>query len=147
MQRFRFRLETLLKVRRRREEQAQLRLTQAIENLRQAQEDLSLLVDRIEAHRQEWQNALSQNKTIADFILYSAYFKQLTLQMDNQKEVVIAAEKSHLESLFVFQEAMKQRKVVERLKEKKRQQHYRELLQQEQNFLDELGTQRYGRDF
>jgi flagellar FliJ protein len=45
-----------------------------------------------------------------------------------------------------LEEAVRKRKGVESLKEKKIQQYHEELLREEQAFLDELSTQRYIRN-
>lgn len=146
MRRFQFRLETLLKVRQRQEDQAQLKLFQAQKTLRREQENLASIEAEAVRNRLEWQNALSQNKTIADFIMYSTYFEQLVRQQKQQEQVIVEAKKQQLEALFAFQEALKKRKIVERLKEKKRQQYIHESLIQEQKVLDEMGTMRYQRE-
>lgn len=146
MRRFQFRLETVLKVRKRQEDQAQLKLIQAQDALRREQELLASIEAETIRNRLEWQRALSNNKTIADFIMYSTYLEQLVRQQKQQEQVIVEAEKQQLEALFAFQEALKKRKIVERLKEKKRQQYIHESLMQEQKILDEMGTLRYQRE-
>ena len=145
MQRFKFSLESLLKVRHMHEEQAQLHLSRSIMLLKSEQLRLKEIVQYAANTREEWQQALSEKKKIDDFILYSSYLHKLTVQRDNQQLEVEKAAQFNKECLFTYSEALKKRKIVERLKEKKRQQHYCESLAEEQKFLDELGTQRYHR--
>lgn len=145
MQRFKFSLESLLKVRRMHEEQAQLYLSRSIMLLKTEQLRLEEIIQFAANTRQEWQQALRESKRIDDFILYSSYLHKLTVQRDLQQLEVEKATQFHKECLFTYSEALKKRKIVERLKEKKRQQHYCESLAEEQKFLDELGTQGYHR--
>ncbi len=146
MQRFKFSLENLLKVRRRHEEQTQLHLSRSIKLLTDAQLHLEALAQYADTTREEWQQALGEKKRIEDFILYSSYLDKLTVQYDLQQIEVEKAAQFNQECLLAYSEALKNRKIVERLKEKKQQQHYYEMLAEEQKFLDEIGTQRYHRE-
>lgn len=146
MQRFKFSLENLLKVRLMHEEQAQLHLSRSIKLLKDAQCSVETIVQYAATTREEWLQALGEKKTIDDFILYSSYLQKLTVQRDLQQLEVEKAAQFNKECLFTYSEALKKRKIVERLKEKKRQQYYQEMLVEEQKFLDELGTQRYHRE-
>lgn len=146
MQRFRFSLETLLKVRRMDEEQAQLHLSHSLKLLNIAIQRLEVIVQLATITRDEWQQALGEKRLIDDFIRYSSYLHKLTIQQEKQHLEVQKAAQFKKECLLAYYETLKKRKIVERLKEKKRQQHYHELLTEEQKFLDELGTQRYHRE-
>lgn len=145
MKRFQFNLEALVNVRHMHEEQAQMHFSRSIQLLNAAKSQLETLLNLTDITRKEWQQVLGEKKTIDDFTLYSSYIKKLTMQSEQQQLEVIKAEKFHQECLIAYQEARKKRKIVERLKEKKRQQYFHDVLAEEQKFLDEIATQRYHR--
>ena len=146
MQRFKFNLENLLKVRSMHEEQAQLHLAHSIKLLETEQLRLKELHQFAVSAREEWQQAMQKNRPVDDYILYSSYLKKLTVQQDLQQLEIEKAIQFNNECRLAYYEALKKRKIVERLKEKKRQLHYQAMLADEQKFLDELGTQRYHRE-
>ncbi len=146
MQRFQFKLETLVHVRHRHEEQARLHFSRSIRLLNTEKLQLTALEQQAEKTCREWQQALGEKKTIDDFTFYSAYLHKLALQSEEQKQAIVKAQQFYQECLLAYQEALKKRKIIERLKEKQRQQHIYKELGEEQHFLDEIATQRYQRN-
>lgn len=140
MKRFQFRLETLLKIRIREEEQAQMALSAAIEELAVSQQQLSALQNVLE---QTFLNFPTKNKqlTINELQFYHSYINNLKTQIAQQQQIVQAATAKKDECLTVFEEAAKKRKLVEKLKAKRLQEYQVEMLQEEQKFLDDLAGQ------
>lgn len=146
MKKFRFRLETLLKFRKMREEEAQIKLAEAniklrneqdiLQDLRKKQADIFLLLNQKQTN----------SPTIETLKTYSYYIDKIKSDITAQQEEVAKAAAYRQECLVVMEDAMKQRKLVDNLRTKRLEQYNDELLHEEQKILDELGTQAYMRD-
>ncbi|WP_371368973.1 hypothetical protein SRRS_23400 [Sporomusa rhizae] len=146
MKKFRFRLETLLKFRKMREEEAQIKLAEAniklrkeqdiLKDLRKKQADIFLLLNQKQTN----------SPTIETLKTYSYYIDKIKSDITAQQEEVAKAAAYRQECLVVMEDAMKQRKLVDNLRTKRLEQYNDELLHEEQKILDELGTQAYMRD-
>ena len=147
MKRFRFRLEVLLGVRRRKCDEAKLALAEASRRVQETVDDLrKLWEERTEA--MAWFTAQqSQGKlTAAVLPLYDAY--QIS-SYNRERELVVEKEARELarqDCLLKLEEAVKQLKAVETLKETQYQQYLYESLLEEQKILDEIGMQLYLRE-
>nr|WP_320145451.1 flagellar FliJ family protein [uncultured Anaeromusa sp.] len=147
MKRFRFRLEVLLGVRRRKCDEAKLALAEASRRVQETVDFLhKLWGERTEAIA--WFTA-QQSKgqlTAAMLPLYDAY--QIA-SYNREKELIAEKEARELarqECLLKLEEAVKQLKAVETLKETQYQQYAYESLLEEQKILDEIGMQLYLRE-
>ncbi|WP_346354626.1 flagellar export protein FliJ [Azotosporobacter soli] len=148
MHAFRFRLQALLKYRTMQKEQAQANLLEAAAILRQEQQVLQMLEGK-------WQENMSSLRELRQngaanlvemFKLYELYFDKLREDIHSQKKQIAAAAVRHDACLKALAEALKQEKVVEKVREKKYQQYQQEWLAEEQKTLDEIGLQLYVRD-
>ncbi|WP_371371260.1 flagellar export protein FliJ [Sporomusa aerivorans] len=146
MKKFHFRLETLLKFRKMQEEQAQIKLAEANTRLQQEKAILAdfeaQLLNTLVLLGKEQETSL----TIDTLKSYSLYIDKIKRDIATQQERVEKAVAEHQECLRAMEFAMKQRKLVDNLKDKRLQQYNEELLQEEQKILDELGTQAFMRD-
>jgi flagellar FliJ protein len=146
MKKFQFRLETLLKYREIREEQAQLVFTESDTIFRSEKSILekleSILADTIESLYQKQEKSI----TADELHQYSSYIVATENKISIQTRRVASAEKYRLECLKKLEETMKERKVVENLKTKLQEKHYIEFLREEQKYLDEIGMQANIRD-
>ena len=147
MQRFQFRLETLLKFRRMQQEQAQVNFAQAVQRL-QAEEDIldglsTKLANslRLFSEQQERHEVVN----VMDFQLFSNFFAQMKNRIAEQAEVIQKAEAQRYECLLALEDAVKNCKLVERLKEKRLLEYRAQFLQEEQKLLDEMASQRYAK--
>jgi len=141
MKKFQFRLETLLKYREIREEQAQVVFAEADMMYRYEKTTLekfeAILADTIDRLCEK------QKETIAaeELRQYGAYVVATENRIAVQTGKVAAAENHRNDCLKKLEEAMKQRKLVENLRTKQLERHYEEFLREEQKYLDEIGTQ------
>ncbi|CQR71483.1 Flagellar FliJ protein [Sporomusa ovata DSM 2662] len=146
MKKFRFRLETLLKFRKMEEEQAQLKLTEASIRLYKEQELLNQLQNNLVVSLDLLSQEQSGSPTIETLKTFGYYIDKIKSEIIHQQEQVANAETYRQECLVVLEAAMKQRKLVDNLREKRLEQYHTELLQEEQKLLDELGTQAFMRN-
>ncbi len=138
MKEFNFSLERVLKVREITEEDLQQQLKQAQEEKEKQEERLTGLLEQHEQYKTEFLDNVDKPMKVCDIQHYSSYFPRLIRRIDEQRQRLQQAEK-HLNKCYLeWQEARKERKIMENLKEKKREQHRREWLKTEQKFFDEL---------
>lgn len=146
MKKFRFRLETLLRFRKMQEEQAQLKFGDAAKQLQTQQENLDLLQTQLAFNVELLNREQLGSPTIETLKTFSYYIDKIKRDISEQQEMVAKAAAYRQECLLELEYAIKQRKLVDNLREKRLDQYHRELLQEEQQVLDELGTQVFVRD-
>lgn len=148
MQRFQFRLETLLKYRGMQQEQAQVNFAQALQKLKTEQEKLAVLNKKLADSLNVFCEKQAQHELIKaqDFQTFSNFFEQLKTMVRGQQEAVDSAEADRYECLLALEDAVKSYKLVARLKEKRLLEYRIEFLQDEQKQLDEMASQRYAKE-
>ncbi len=146
MKKFRFRLETLLKFRKMEEEQAQITMAEANTRLYKEQELLSEFQNKLLFSIDLLYKEQSGSPTIETLKTFSYYIDKIKSDIIVQREQVTKAEAYRQECLDALEAAIKQRKLVDNLREKRFEQYNAELLQEEQTRLDELGTQAFMRN-
>lgn len=82
---------------------------------------------------------------LAELKLYADYFQSAFLNIAQQKDVLSELEHKVNRQRDELVGKVKERKIIENLKEKKYLQFKRELMHKEQNFLDEIATNKYAR--
>ena len=146
MQKFRFRLEALLKYRRQLTDQAQAELGKAIVHWQRELDRLENL-QSILSQNEAYVRGLQQNSVTIDELIqchtYGKRLEQLILAQEEQVRLAAINMESCREKLA---ESMKQQKLVEKIKEKRLLKYQEELLAQEQKDLDEIGLQLFVRE-
>ncbi|MCE5284788.1 MAG: flagellar export protein FliJ [Pelosinus sp.] len=145
MQRFQFRLETLLKYRAMLQEQAQVKFAEALQKLQAEQEKLAGLNNKLSDSLQVFCEKQTRHELVKaqEFQMFSNFFAQMKTMIALQQEKVNTAEAYRYECLLALEDAVKNCKLVERLKEKRLLEYRALLLQEEQKQLDEMASQRY----
>lgn len=138
---FRFRLATLLKFRAMQKEQAQLTFMQAVTRVKEEQQKLHFLQDRLADALQNARSEREQRVVVEKLKLFEYYFDKLKKDIEKQTQSLEAAINEQHQCLKRLEEAVKQHRVVEKFREKKWQQYQTEVLQEEQKLLDEIGIQ------
>ena len=137
---FKFRFETLLVARRHAEEYLQKELADARRDLSAAQ---ALLREKKSVRRQclqEQRRRQRQSFRGPDMLLFQAYLQRLELDIDSQQKLVTSAERRTQQKRQALVEAVKKRKMLERLKERDRDKHLKTLAERERKFLDEVAS-------
>lgn len=144
MARFRFPLQNILNMKEKLEEQAKNEYGQANARLLVEEKKLEQLNNRLEAARLQLKNVLIEILSMTEIhkrenaiVILKGYVKQQQLVVKRcEKEVEIAREK--------LTEAMKERKIFEKLREKAFEEFIKEEGRREQKEVDELMSYRYG---
>ncbi len=144
MARFRFPMQNILNMKEKLEEQAKNEYGQANARLLAEEKKLEQLNNRLEAARLQLKNVLIEILSMTEIhkrenaiVILKGYVKQQQLVVKRcEKEVEIAREK--------LTEAMKERKIFEKLREKAFEEFIKEEGRREQKEVDEFMSYRYG---
>jgi flagellar export protein FliJ len=143
---FTFRLETLLKFRRMQEEQAQLKLAEATAVYLAEKERLAALEQALAGHVADYRRQLQGSLTVALLKILRDYNDRINGDISQQRGRLEAAEAERRECLAALEAAARDRKLVEKLREKRLSQYQAEALHEEQLRLDELGLLAFSRN-
>ncbi len=142
---FRFRLETLLAIKRRQQEIQEARLGQVLGRLRNCREAISHLRKRMEAGREQLSRQLSSGMTAAEYVEINQHIMALEARME---EFVKEETRLRMEANRVRHDlrvAHRERELVEKLREKEYREWLAEMRRKEQNEADDLSSVRYAR--
>lgn len=145
MKKFEFKLETVLKMRIRHEEQCQKDLQTAQKLQADAYRQVQIRQKQIEDAIFGCQQNLVEKLDLFTITNYQDYLQWLTkmLNFDNQQLNECIRRVAFARDRLI--EASKEKKIVEKLKEQAFHQYQAEALHTEIQFLDELGTNRFVR--
>ena len=142
---YRFRLETLLRRRKQIEDMRQTELSAQRVEFEQASRSL----EQVKLHRSEVEGKLKQKltkrTTVADLITFQKFLHRLSDHLHKQKKVVATAQQKVDEKQVMLIDAMKSRKILDKLKEKESAAYGQQLMKKEQNFMNEIAGGRYVR--
>ncbi|MDR2900254.1 MAG: flagellar export protein FliJ [Treponema sp.] len=139
MKRFKFKLEKLLEIRAYKEQEAKIALGHAIGEVTRIENEMkSIAVKRLEATALRFKPGSSASEMqYADL-----YILRLDRAVDKLMEDAAKAELKVSEARDIFLEASKEKKILEKLKEKKEKDYKKFVLSEEDKALDEITTQR-----
>ena len=147
MKKFRFKLETLLKVTRMNKETAQVALATATKKLEEARSQLQTLLEEMAQGHKDYDELTSKGTiTVGTLMTYNSFFNWKRTQIENQQQEIIKCQSERQQRVRELVASVNKRKSIEQLKEKRLQQYMEELLQEEQKQLDEIGGQLYFRN-
>ncbi len=142
---FHFRLETLLTQRRHAEETLQCELSEARKVLAAEQAALREAKGARSRSMRELRRAQEARFRADEVLLYYPYLERLAQAIDSQARRVNIAERRVSQTRYALIEAMKKRKVLEKLREKQARAHQHEAAVLEQRMHDEAATQQHNR--
>ncbi|HOJ77337.1 MAG TPA: flagellar export protein FliJ [Bacillota bacterium] len=144
MKKFKFKLETVLKVRTRLEDlrkrelrQAELRLEEALRQLKRRQAEIA------ETTAMYQENLQKQRLDLNLATYYHNYLNKLNQLLVEDYARIDRCNEDLAKARQNLIEATKEKKIVEKLKEKAYEEYKSAELKQETEFLDELGTTRF----
>ncbi len=146
MRKFIFRLELLLQLRKKQEEDCQEVLAAAVRECTLARESLAKLHkerESLDLARREAQDEGISAATIRDFELYQGVLGD---RIKGAEQVLREAVKNEGLARNKLAEAMRKRKILEKLREKQAQRHQDEVFKKEQEILEESAMSRFIRD-
>ena len=101
------------------------------------------LVEKGQLLTQQWKELAGHPAKIADLSLYSEYIKCVQQSLRDQMKVVNAADEETQKKREALLSIVKERKVLETLKEKRRLVYEAELARQERKKLDEVAILKF----
>lgn len=146
MKRFRFKLETLLKVTRSKKDEAEIMFAEASRKLEADKERLAELLHEMQQGRQDY-DRLTDGHTISlgRLLTFNSFFTWKREQIESQQDQILRSRAERQKRLRVLLALMNKLKSIEQLKAKRLQQYKDEALLEEQKLLDEIGLQLYMR--
>lgn len=148
MKKFRFKLETLLKVTRMNKEKAQVALAAATRELEESREQLQQYLQEMAQGHRDYDELTGAGKTISlgRLMTFNSFFNWKRGQIEAQQQVIMEKQSARKQKMRELVEIMHKLKSIEQLREKQLKKYMDELLQEEQKQLDEIGSQLYFRN-
>ena len=143
MKKFKFQLETLLKVTRRKKDDAELKFAEASRHLEACRAKLQELIRELQEGQEEFAEMTAEGKTVKVGVImtYNSFFNWKRNQIERQQDVILKATQDKQQKLKILMQIMTYLKSIEQLKEKRRNEYNAEVLAEEQKMLDEIGLQ------
>ena len=145
MTKFSFRLESILQIKIKLEEQAKMEFAAAKMRLNEEEDKLQALKDRKEAYEQELKRLYMGNLDVRRINSTSAAIEVTETQINTQVFAVKRAEKKVAVASDKLSTVMQERKSMEKLKENKLAEYMREYNEEDSKQTDELISYQYGR--
>ncbi|HAA90240.1 MAG: Flagellar export protein FliJ [Thermoanaerobacterales bacterium 50_218] len=140
MRRFRFRLQGFLNLKEQEERLQRLRFAQALleyqERLRILQ-SVQMGLEQLQQTKRELRRGLIQPEFLIMGELYEARKRN---EKEEQKRLVDEAKERLAKAEESFQQVLKEKKMLERMKKRAWKDYYQEYLREEQKYLDEVGN-------
>lgn len=147
MKKFRFQLETLLKVTKMNKDQAQVELATATKKLEEARHRLEELLEQMAQGHKDYDALTSKGTiTVGTLMTYNSFFNYKREQIEQQQHYIMECQAERQKRMTELVKIMNKLKSIEQLKEKRFQQYMAEVLFEEQKVLDEIGGQLYFRN-
>ena len=143
MKKFKFQLETLLKVTKRKKDDAEMKFAEASRYLEECRAQLQVLMRELQECQEEFAALTSEGKkiTIGKIMIYNRFFNWKREQIEKQQQLILKATQDKQEKLKILMKIMTYLKSIEQLKEKRLNEYNAEMLFEEQKTLDEIGLQ------
>ncbi len=147
MKKFRFQLDTLLKVTRMKKDEAEVKFAEVSRLLEQQRQQLAVLLEEMQQGQRDYEN-LTQAKhlTVGTLMTYNSFFGWKREQIEMQQEAILQSRSNRQKCLQELLKLMNKLKSIEQLREKRLQQYKDAVLFEEQKMLDEIGLQLYMRN-
>ncbi len=146
MKRFKFQLETLLKVTRIKKDKAEVKFAECTQRLEDQKRQLTTLMDEMQQGHRDYEGLTKKkNITVGTLMTFNSFFAWKREQIEMQQQMIMQSISDRQKALQELLEVMNKLKSIEQLKEKKLQQYNEEALQEESKMLDEIGLQLHSR--
>jgi len=140
---YRFNLESLLNHRRYQEEILQKELAGLKVRLAAEKDKLWVLRQKKRKTVQQLQEKQTDGRLVSEIKLFVDFLDQLSKEMEAQRENVLEAERNFSLKRRDLIAAMKERKTLDRLKEKGLQAYEQEQFKKERSFMDEVASRQF----
>ena len=144
MAKFIYRMQSILNIKEKMEEQAKMEFAQARIRLTEEEERLNYLVDRKDVYVNRGRELQKDSLNVFDIMENRDAIVLMKEFIEEQKKAVVKAEKQLEEARLKLQNAMQESKTHERLREKAFEEFVKEINAQEAKEIDELTSYVYG---
>ena len=143
MKKFRFQLETLLKVTRMKKEDAEVKFAEVSRRLEEERAALNELLRQMQEGQRDYDALTGEGKsiTVGRIMMFNSFFNWKRTQIEAQQQVILKTRGEKQQRLNELMKIMSYLKSIEQLKEKRWQEYQEEALFEEQKMLDEIGLQ------
>lgn len=147
MKKFKFQLETLLKVTRMKKEDAEVKFAEVSRRLEEQRARLTQLLEEMQRGQREYEALSGEGKTltVGRIMTYNSFFNWKRMQIEEQQKLILKTREEKQRALKELMDVMSYLKSIEQLKEKRLQEYKDLMLFEEQKMLDEIGLQLYMR--
>lgn len=144
MKKYSFRLQPVLDIREKTLEDKRLEMAQVIQVLNEQQEGLEKLLAKQSAYKEELESlSLEDDLNVFSLANFKNYMVNLQTQIKQQEANIENTKKALRVKQDAVNEALKEVKVLEKLKENQSKKFYRDIEMKEANEIDDLTTARY----
>ena len=140
MKKFKYRLETLLKVKSQIEKEKQRDHAEALRKELEQKERLNEIDRKRRANMGRQRKAQEGSISIVDMLFYTRYFLKLKKETVAGSELLRGLQRTSEEKRQALVEASKERKIYEKLKEKQQKKYDDKIEMAEKKELDEIAT-------
>lgn len=144
MAKFIYRMQSILNIKEKMEEQAKMEFAQARIRLTEEEERLEYLTDRKDAYVSRGRELQADSLNVFDIMENRDAIALMKEFIEEQKRAVAKAERQLEEARLKLQNAMQESKTHERLREKAFEEFVKEINAQEAKEIDELTSYVYG---
>lgn len=143
MKKFKFQLETLLKVTRMKKEDAETAFAEASRKLEEGKQALAVLLAEMQQGQRDYEALSSEGTrvTVGRLMTFNSFFAWKREQIGMQQNINLQLRGEKQKKLRELMESMSKLKSIEQLREKRFSEYQEEALKEEQNMLDEIGLQ------
>ena len=143
MKKFKFQLETLLKVTRMKKEDAEVAFAEASRKLEEAREGMNTLLAEMQQGQHDYEASSKEGTrvTIGKLMAFNSFFAWKREQIEMQQNILLQLRGEKQKKLKALMDVMSYLKRMEQWKEKRLQEYQAEALAEEQKMLDEIGLQ------
>lgn len=146
MNRFRFRLESVLRFRGAKEDEKKREFGITLGKLKNEERKYNDIVSSAESHDKLVEKTGKGKISVRSLISNFYYARHLDTAKAAQEKVIDSAQEITDEKRAELVEATKKKKVLDRLKDRKIEEHNKAELKEEQNYMDEIASQRFNRN-
>lgn len=144
MKKYSFRLQPVLDIREKTLEDKRLEMAQVIQLLNEQQEGLERLIAKQTSYKDELESlSLEDDLNVFALANFKNYMVNLQKQITQQEHNIENTKKALRVKQEAVNEALKDVKVLEKLKEKQSQKFYKDIEMKEANEIDDISTARY----
>lgn len=140
--RFSYRLQSILDWKKNLEEQSKMRLARKVERLKEQEEEVQRLIQKRFKNDEELHQKMKEGISLGEYLIHKQYgegsYKDLLFRKGLKKraEMEIVGERENLIGL------MKERKILEKIKERRLRKFFKEMEKKEQDKMDEWFVER-----